>query len=251
DLPPARPPEVKPPPEANPPRPNPNPNANPNQPPPPSAAKIALAQYAPIVVKDSLMIRRAQDGDWKVVKPLALLQTGELLVTVAGYRSDIGLDSGIKLQMVGGLPNPTPNSVTTNLILESALTLHHNQEFDLELTLDRGRIIIMNKKPAPGLVRLRFLDQVWDLKLLNENSEVGVETSGRIRVGPGPWNPVSHLTLLTAGGEVELKRGPKPEPLQANQRLEWSNGPGAVTSLPPQAITEVPPWFRPPHRLTF
>lgn len=243
ELLPARPADVvKPPVELKPPKPNQ---------PPPNPAKIALAQYAPAVVKDSLLMRRAAEGDWKVAKPLMRLQTGELLVTAAGYRSDIVLDSGMKLQMAGALPNPNPAAQAPILILESALTLHQNPDFDLELTLERGRIIITNKRPEPGTVRLRFLDQLWDLRLVQANSEVGVEIYGRIPLGPGPWNPIAHLTLMTAGGEVELKRGPNPEMLQANQRIEWSNAPGAVVSLPPQAIAEVPAWFRPPHRLTY
>src|SRR5262249_50602141 len=153
----------------------------------------ALAEFGvlnPKDAKDTILLRRAAEGDWKTVKLMSRLQTGELLVTLAGYRSELLFDNRMRVQMVGRLPNPRPASPNPHVVMESALTLHQPSEgVDLDLTLERGRIIIFNKKPDPSTVRLRFLDQVWDLRLTQPTSTVGLEISGRVPVSAGNWQP--------------------------------------------------------------
>src|SRR5207253_10984350 len=63
--------------------------------------------------------------------------------------------------------------------LESAVVLHANPEFDLDFTLDRGRVLLSNhKREGPARIRLRFQDEAWDLTLPDQNTEVAAELVG-------------------------------------------------------------------------
>ncbi len=56
------------------------------------------------------------------------------------------------------------------------MTLHHNPDVDLDLTLDRGRIFVTNSKDkGPLSVRLRVSTEVWDVTLKEPGCEIGVD----------------------------------------------------------------------------
>ena len=61
--------------------------------------------------------------------------------------------------------------------MESAVHLHQPEAgFDADLTLDRGRIYLSNHQTKGAVkVRLRFAGEVWDLTLLDPDTEVGVD----------------------------------------------------------------------------
>jgi hypothetical protein len=210
--------------------------------PPPNPIVLAFATYSPATLKDSvpgLLIRQAGEGDWRLVRPEKRVNTGELLISLPGYRSDIILDNRLRLSLVGNLPVTPPNYV-----FESAAMLHDSGEVHLDLTLERGRIMVANKPVGESVVRLRFLNQVWDVKLLQPASKIGVELTGRVPRGAGAWKPHTKVTLIVTGGDVELTRAGKTEKVTAGKAVLWDTlsqqrGTGPITTS-----MDAPSWMK-------
>ena len=54
------------------------------------------------------------------------------------------------------------------------------KDFDADLTLDRGAILLTNQKETgEAAVRLRFRGEVWDVRLAEKDTEVGVTLFSR------------------------------------------------------------------------
>ena len=78
--------------------------------------------------------------------------------------------------MRGNLPEYSVKDPLMDSLLEASVILYAAPAgIDLDLTMERGRIYLTNlKENKPAVVRLRFLDQVWDLTL-KEEAEVGID----------------------------------------------------------------------------
>jgi hypothetical protein len=78
--------------------------------------------------------------------------SGRPLVSLPGFTSVIRLNSGIQLTLAGSM---FPELFYSFPLYESAVELHVNEQFDLDLTMRRGRIrVAAGDKPAR--VRVRF-----------------------------------------------------------------------------------------------
>jgi hypothetical protein len=178
--------------------------------------------------------------------------TNDYLVSLPGFRSEIRLNNGMQLQLWGDLPDPA----SPFLMLESAAVLHDNPEFDIDLTLKRGRVIIENQKPTgPGRARIRFYDVVWDLTLLDNGTEVGIEMNGVPNIGfsKNPpkkgEGPIVAVYLFVLRGQANLKvryvthllrepRGPA--------FFSWNNR-GGDSPVPLMVEKDqLPPWAKKP-----
>ena len=165
---------------------------------PPSLVQVPAAQHVLNKEKDAgpaLLLRQLAADDFRYVRPESRVKTGEMLLALPGYRCELLLDSKVRLSLVGTLP-----SVQENLFYEAAAMLHDNPEVALDMTLDRGRTVIANRPNGNALVRLRFLDQVWDVKLLQPETRIGFELHGRVPRGTGEWLPQVKVALLVHGG---------------------------------------------------
>jgi hypothetical protein len=203
---------------------------------PPNPAVVRVGMHASAATRDSLLFR-VHEADWRLVRPGEPLESGVQMLVLPGYRSDIALANQVRLEIIGSLPVTVPN-----YFLETAVTLHASAEADLDLTLHRGRLIISNRPAGEALVRLRFLDQVWDIKLLQPKSEIGVELTGRVPPGSGSWTPHFRLNVITSTGEVEIRRGAKWERVVASRLVPWVNtGRGGEDLQVP--IAEPLPWM--------
>ena len=205
----------------------------------PNNDPVAVASLSQAGVKDGLLLRRVAADDWRLVRPRTRILTGQPLVSLPGYRSEIALDNRLRLERIGNVPE-----ISVNPVLEAAAQLHHHSTLDLDLTLLRGRVLIGNRPSGESLVRVRFRDQVWDLRLLHPASEVGLELTSRIARGSGPWTPRARLSLITFGGEVELRRGPeaKPARIKPGSLVLWDSvdEPGVLSPVFP--MPEPPAW---------
>ncbi len=193
----------------------------------PTALPAAIGQHASALTKDSLLLRQVSDKDWRLVRPKARINTVERLVTLPGYRSELKLDNGIALEMVGNLSaNQPPDHV-----LETVLQIHANPDVDLDLTLDRGRLVLTGKPDKPSLIRVRFHDrvlgpeaqahdQVWDLRL-KPRSMVALEVTRRITRANGTWEPRVTVSLTNLDAELELRIGSAPQAIPPNQLVFW------------------------------
>jgi hypothetical protein len=203
----------------------------------PSDAQIRVGVHSSQSTRDSLLFRRAGAEEFRLVRPGLAIQTNEQLLTLPGYRSEFLLDNQMRIELVGNLPLTTPN-----YHLEALATLHGSAEADLDLTLLRGRAVITNKPGGNALVRLRFVDQVWDVRLLQPKSEIGIEIASRIPPGEASWSPHYRFNLYTRGGDVDIKRGLVTYRIQGSKLVPWDNS-GAA---PPDAQIpqpEAPNWM--------
>lgn len=121
----------------------------------------------------SVLVTRSRDSEvWRRLAPGSRVASTEPLVSLPGCPSELRLDSGVRLQLWGTVPEFTPS----DFLLESAVTLHSARGLDLDCTLERGRVYISNQKSAGAAqVRVRFEKEIWDLVLQEPGSEVAID----------------------------------------------------------------------------
>jgi hypothetical protein len=205
---------------------------------PPRPERQELGKY--ILLPPSILLQQAQGkAIWQRVKPESPIYSTDYLVSLPGYRSELRLDSGVKMVLWGNLPE-----FSRIPVLESAVTLHVNPAFQADFTLDHGRVVLSNtRKEGPARVRLRFGDEVWDLTLADQTTEVAVELVGFC----APYTsdtvggePDLLLALLTLKGEAQLKIRYEEFLLSSPSRFMWDNLGGAARG--PQKLN-LPEWW--------
>jgi len=201
------------------------------------------------------MLLRQQDNSWHMVRPASAVLINDHLLSLPGFQSEIQLDSGIQLRLLGNWatgrlgpqPEPEPDE---SAILESAVTVQRDTDFDLELTLHRGRIAIANKKPrGHARVRVQFRGEKWDLTLAEPGTEAALEL--RSYYPPGsPVNtesnqeePAAELRLFAIHGQVRLQVRYDSYSLHmppGSAAYSWNNV-GAI-SRGPNHLERLPAW---------
>lgn len=210
---------------------------------PPSPNRVFVGKYAAAESGPAtVLIQKKSDKDpWVRVKPRGFISTNDLLVSLPGYQSEVQLDSGVNLLMWGNLPDPFAKS------FESVATLHENPDMDLDMTLGRGRIAITNnKQDGPANVRVRFMDEVWDLGLQEPKTEVMLDLFGIYPPGV-PFSkkadaegPGAFLFLIVLKGQADLKVRFETQLLRERSLFTWDNqGPAP---RPPTALDKLPSW---------
>jgi hypothetical protein len=162
------------------------------------------------VSEPGTLLRRAQyRGPFQAVRPEEVVKGGETLLALPGDKGtvDVG-DGAVRLTLWGDLPE-----LSSARVLESVVVLNDNPGVDLDLTLERGRVTVANRKEkGPAEVRVRFKDQAWKLALEDKGTEVALELSGHwaggttFRRDPGPDDaPTAVLGLWVLKGQAALK----------------------------------------------
>jgi hypothetical protein len=173
------------------------------RPEPPSKDRREVGRYH--AVPSILVSRRADaaDGSWQRLKDAARISTQDQLVSLAGYQSDLNLDSGLKLTLWGS----TYEYFT--LYLESAVVLHAPpQGFDADFTLDRGAVLLANQKEK-AQARVRFQGEVWDVTFEEPDTEVGVGLWGGYVQPYGSGEPPLALGfLMVRKGRASVRVSP-------------------------------------------
>jgi hypothetical protein len=175
---------------------------------PPPMGKPNMEQHpaGKFVSKGEVLVRQAREGgDWQRVAINTDVSTGQTLVSLPSYKSEIRTNKGVRLLLWGNLPEFFPQP-----LLESAVVLHHNPEVDLELTLKRGRIYLTNEKDkGPAHVRLRFWrEEVLDFTLEDPSTTVAVELQSAYLPVLRPLEgeePLVAVFLYIARGQAQLK----------------------------------------------
>jgi hypothetical protein len=212
----------------------------------PSAEVKDVGQFAG---KEAVLLAADAKG-WTKVAPDAKVRTATALLALPGSHVDLKLDSGARLTLWGGLPETTGWKV-----LSCEVTLHAPPAgFDLDFTLDRGRVFVSaGKMPGvPAKVRARFADQIWDLTLTDNDSEVMIE-SDRLFAGE-PFQkagareaPRTEATLGVVAGKVTVAIAGKDTPLQAPPglaELHWDSKAGLGKPVELNAAPAT--WAKPP-----
>jgi hypothetical protein len=201
-----------------------------------------------------LLVRHDADG-WKWMRPGSQVYTNDPLVSLPGFRSEVRLDSGVHV-LLRGMMFEFSRDPLTDFLLESAVMLHKNPDFDLDLTLDRGRIYLSNhKETGAARVRLRFGhegSEIWDLTLHEPGTEVGIDLNKHytreINYLDGE-DPRMELVLQVlrgrAGLKVEAVHHPNLTPPPGPGLFAWDNK-GEGVRGPFVIEKELPIWLKSP-----
>jgi hypothetical protein len=142
-------------------------------------------------------------------------------------------------------------------VLESAVVLHLPEAaFDSDLTLDHGRIILANLKQQGELkVRVRFLDEVWDVILKDRQTVVGIELAGFYppdvpfdKTGKSE-GPFFALNLFTLKGQADVKIRYKEVAVPLQSFYQWNSRVG-LAQAGPWPLPNLPRWWtdtKPPN----
>jgi hypothetical protein len=161
----------------------------------------------------SNLLRLSSDKKWRAVAPDAAISVDDRLLTLPGFRSEIHSSSGVRLRLLGKASlDPQGVIAKEGEIFESAVTIHSEPNFDLDLTLDRGRITIANEKPdGEAHVRLRFQSETWELTLAAPGSEAAIELGNYYPAGAPvstkgeTEEPISEVQIVALHGDVQLR----------------------------------------------
>lgn len=175
-----------------------------------------------------LVQRNKETNDWERVAPEAKVSSGVSVVSLPGFHSEIKFNTGVNLLLWGNVPEGLAWP-----LLESAVVLHDKSEFDLDLTINRGRIYLSNEKNIGAVTaRVRFhdsttgKDQFWIVTLDSPGTEVGIE------IVHFPLNqeqyrketPYTGITLYFANGTGEVQSGYRTfGNLQRHSTIVWNN----------------------------
>jgi hypothetical protein len=186
------------------------------------------------------------------------VMTGERLVSLPGFQSVVDTESGVRLILWGQQPEmsfyvmPTiekrlgPDGKVTDVKVqsvqlprttESMVELHRNDEFSLDLTLLRGRVVLQNRQGKPIHVRVRFhnptkpfKDGVWDLTLPDKGTDVLLERWSDQNPGepfyadatnPDRIGPIAYVRAIVRKGSVEVLERDLPITLKAPPGKSW------------------------------
>jgi hypothetical protein len=208
----------------------------------PANEPVATGTY--VSEKGMLLKRHGADGEWQAPDKDATLHSGDLLIGMAGAVIE-STNKAVRLQLQTDYDSPLP-------LLEPGVILHADAAgFDLNFTLDRGRVDVINqKKEGSARVRIQIWGETWEAMLASPGTNLAVEMVGRWRAGsrfktePGPMDvPSVNVLFLVVQGEVTLKHGPNQFAMNAPPgpaQFGWNNFAGEDAS--PQFLDKLPPW---------
>lgn len=200
-----------------------------------------------VTPKGSILSREKAGAKWQLVDQKAALKAGDLLLGMPGAALE-SADKAVRMTFLTDFGNsPFP-------VVECGVILHESKDFDLDVTLDRGRADFTNTKTTGAAkVRVQVHDYILDLTLDEPKTRVALELYGRWASGqhfkkePGPDDvPTANLVLVVLQGSVELKHGDKRLTLAAPPGpalIQWDNKGGFDHG--PTKLTELPPWTKP------
>jgi len=209
-----------------------------------------LGAEAPVIArldsKDGTLFARGKPGqDWQTVSSKGDIRAEDLLVGLPGAVLS-SANGAVDLTLLTDLDKNSPYP-----ILEAAVVLHASPDYDLDFTLNRGRVDVSNrKKEGAARVRIRFHDHEWEATLTEPGTRIALQLYGRwakgvpFRKNPGPKDvPAADLLLVVRKGQIELKHGSRfclmsapPGPAL----LHWDNHGEAIGAL--QKLEKLPDW---------
>ncbi len=217
----------------------------------PSARIAEIGQYLgkseqmPLSV---LLQRLNEQHLWALLRDGDAVSSGHTLISLPGYRSGVllhpkyqsgkPLKEGVGLILAGNLPELAPWPPLS----ESVVTLHYPPAdaqgtftHDADFTLERGRVWIGNAKPrGAAKVRVRFLQEVWDITLLDGKTRVAAELWYHPEEGTNFWLVTEGSAEVQELGQAVLKLPPK-------ALVGWRST--ATAPAAPTAVKELPDWW--------
>jgi hypothetical protein len=188
-----------------------------------------------------------QGKEWRALRTGEPVHAGRTLVALPHAGID-GKTGAARLEMLGNLAQQSRYPV-----LEAAAVLHEDSAADLDFTLDRGRVEVVNRKEkGAARVKVRFRDQAWGLELAEPGTRVSLELYGRWgavpfhrepKLGEGPSASVVFFVLH---GQADVSTGSRRYALTAPPGpayFHWDseNGPDPT----PGRLETIPDWADP------
>jgi hypothetical protein len=195
----------------------------------------------------SLLRREAPGKPWQLVAKGETLPAGQLILGSSGASLD-STNGAVRLSFLGDMDATSPYP-----IIETAVQLGTEKDVDLDFTLDRGRVDVVNqKKSGAARVRARIRGACGDLILKEPGTRVALEVYGRWPRGtrfhpdakPEEGPPLAFI-ILCVKGEVELdcpvrqltlKAPPGPAMLEGDGLNSLDPSPVRLDKLPDWAI---------------
>jgi hypothetical protein len=216
-----------------------------------SAFAIPVAAQTPAAKCDSpagsFLRRAAGKAAFEPLPANAVVAEGDLLVGLPGAVLTSGNGNVVvtsRADYEGTSPLP---------VLETAVGLNPAAGVDLDVTLDRGRIDLTNRKPfGRSAVRVRFQKLQWVVGLDKPDTRVAVEVISRWPAGaafhrtPADGNePVGAAVLVVLAGSADVSDGKTTLALSAPPgpaMVEWS---GTAAPLAAARLDKLPAWADP------
>jgi hypothetical protein len=209
---------------------------------PPADAQLAerkeVGSYFAVGSQPSILVQRRQpekEGQepepWRRLAPGAKISTGDDLVSLPGYLSEVRLADGVRLALRGHVREFSP-FVEMDVLMETSVGLFNSPAWDLDLAFDRGRLYVSNHKDqGAAKVRLLIEGHRWELTLQEPGTEVYVEL-GRVYTADANWAggaaPDTRVYLCVLRGKAGLRLQPPAGPAQEYPNLQAPPGPALV-----------------------
>lgn len=215
------------------------------------ARKEAGNYVAPPQAGPSVLLSHPAESDvWQRLRPESRLFTTDELLCLPGYRSEVRLDSGVRVSLWSNLPE-----FSQLPLRETQIEVFDNSAYDADLQLSRGRIVLSNQKPmGAARVLLRCYKEAWEVTLPDASTELVVIAYGKYERGANPrragqndrW--VSGVLFFSFGGPAQVKVADREFALAAGSML-MQEAPQPIDQLKPHTLPEVPYWWR--NRLSY
>ncbi|HKB05450.1 MAG TPA: hypothetical protein VKD90_24710 [Gemmataceae bacterium] len=193
-----------------------------------------------------LLFRKRETVRWEkasIAEPQ--VSSTDQLLALPGFHPELRLDTGVRLQMWGNVPEFVPVGVS-----ESRLTLHvPPQSLAADFTLHGGRVFLTAPKaPGPVVVRVRFAGEVWDVTLADGQTEVAIDLIGEpARTGlfdrdlPESPRLLAYLGVTEGSATVRIGDFQSSGELTAGTRYKWDSKGGRPAPAPKDDPDEVVP----------
>src|SRR5262249_36834453 len=112
----------------------------------------------------TVLVKTAADAPWTLPELYAPVAKESWVLALPGSRGAFEAKGGaLSLTLAGNLPELSPGPV-----LESAVKINEPGSNDLDLTLERGRVILENRKDTTSKVHLRIDDKDLNINLVGK-----------------------------------------------------------------------------------
>jgi hypothetical protein len=215
--------------------------------------RVALAKLAE---SGGVLLARETGKTWKVVGSSDSIYSKDTLLALPADRATlVTSNKAVTVSLWGNLP------LSTVPVVESAIVLHQNTDVDLDLTFERGRVVLTNSQTkGEAKVRVHVQDQVWNLNLKEPGTSIALELFARLPAGAvyksdgkNPVKPVVNVGGFVSKGNVEFRQERRMVLLREPPGpacIQWSSEQHSdVNGL---RLTKVPPWLEegPPYDTT-
>jgi uncharacterized protein (TIGR03000 family) len=194
----------------------------------------------------ALLRRSAEGKPWQPIGKNEGIPAEDLVVGIDVGAALVSKNGGVRMDFRGDF-----NGISPLPVLETAAILHEASDVDLDVTLDRGRIDLINMKDkGSATVRVHVRDRSADLILTAPGAHVAIEIYGRWPRGvpftrelkPGE-GPALGVAILAIKGVVELRGKLRAVELRAPPGHALIEGDSLKDLEPlPRFVEKLPDW---------